>query len=176
MFGTRVGINQPLEAFYMYNSIRSEFKKAKLNYEMSYKTLKRAELDLNYNVSSLFYGLLSAKERKEIALQTLKRQEDAFEIAKSKFDAGLIREVESLQMEVDLNAAQNDFDIASVNYLSQANIFKQQIGIPLLDSVEVNSDFSYTIVDINEEKAVQLGLENRLEVREKQIQVELSDI
>jgi outer membrane protein TolC len=176
LYGTRVGVTQPIEALYIYNNIRSEFKKAKLNYEMSFKSLKRAELDLVYNVSNSFYGLVSASERKGIALQTLKRQEEAFQIAKNKYDAGLIREVEELQMEVDLGAAQNDFDIAVVNYESMLNNFKQQIGISLQDSVILKRDTAYNIVAIDGEKAIQLGLENRLEIREKEIRIELSNL
>jgi outer membrane protein TolC len=101
---------------------------------------------------------------------------EAFQIAKNKYDAGLIREVEELQMEVDLGAAQNDFDIAVVNYESMLNNFKQQIGISLQDSVILKRDTAYNIVAIDGEKAIQLGLENRLEIREKEIRIELSNL
>ncbi|MBN1116082.1 MAG: TolC family protein [Bacteroidales bacterium] len=175
-FNTRMGLSQPIEAFYAYNSIKAEYEKAELNYELSFKSLKRAELDLVYDISRIFYSLLSTSERMEIAHQDRIRQEDAYQTAKSKYDAGLIRETEALQMEIDLGAAQNDYDIAMVDYESQANLFKQQIGIALHDSVIISGKYDYKEVYVDVEKAVQLGLENRLEIREHEIEIALSEI
>ncbi|MDA3928106.1 MAG: TolC family protein, partial [Prolixibacteraceae bacterium] len=52
---TRLGIRQPIDALYGYNSIKSAFKIAELAYEQSQKRLKREELNLVYNVSNSFY-------------------------------------------------------------------------------------------------------------------------
>lgn len=172
----RLGLYQPLSALYAYNSIRSEFKKAQLNYELSQRSLKRAELDLIYETSQAFYDLVAAKERLNIAKQVLEVQQEAYEIARQKYEAGLIREVEALQMEVDLGEAMNDFDMAEVAYLSQMNYFKQQLGLPLQDHVSIVSDLSYQILEIDEEFAVDQGLHNRMELREHEIQIELSQI
>lgn len=172
----RMGFNQPLIAFYAYNSIRTEFRKAELNYELSYRSLKRAELDLIYETSQTFYDLVAASERKKIAVQVLERQQEAYDIAQNKYNAGLIREVEALQMEVDLGEATNDFNIADVEFISQMNYFKQKLGLSLQDSVSVMSDMSYNLVEVDEEMAVQHGLENRIELRENEIQIELSKL
>ena len=172
----RLGFNQPLAAFYIYNSIRSEFKKAELNYELSNRSLKRAELDLIYETSQVFYSLVAAVERQKIAGQVLERQQEAYDIAQNKYNAGLIREVEALQMEVDLNEARNDYNITEVEFNSQLNYFKQELGLSLQDSVSIVSDMSYNIVEVNEEMAVRHGLENRTELRENEIQIELSKL
>jgi outer membrane protein len=67
--------------------------------------LKREELNIVYEVSQTFYTLLSFSERLNIAMHSLNRQQEAYDIALSKYSAGLIREVEALQMEVDLGEA-----------------------------------------------------------------------
>ncbi len=175
-FNTRVSLNQPIEAFYAYNRIKSELERTKLDYELSYKSLKRAKLDLIYNVSQSFYRMQSAKERKEIAWQDLQRQQNAYEIAKNKYDAGLIREAEALQMEIDLGASQNSYDIAAVDLESQSYALKQQLGLSLQDSISLVSDYSYKEIIVDVEKAVQSGLTNRTEIREHEIEIELSDI
>ncbi len=172
----RLGFVQPLSAFYVYNRIRTEFKKAKLNYELSLRSLKRAELDLIFETSQAFYNLVATRERENIANQVLERQQEAYEIAQNKYEAGLIREVEALQMEVDLGEANNDFNIAEVEFISQMNFFKQQLGLSLQDQVLVVSDLSYSIIDVDEEMAVRHGLENRMELRENEIQIELSKL
>jgi outer membrane protein len=173
---TSIGVIQPIEAFYGYNNIRLAYKQAKLAYDLSLKQLKRAELDLVYEISSIFYNLLSYKERLNIAQQTLERQTDAYNIARNKYNAGLIREVEALQMEVDLNAAINDLDIARVNYTSQISLFKEVMGLNLSDSIIVESDLGYDRVIVDVEKAVSLALENRYELKESEIQIELSEM
>ena len=175
-FNTRVSLNQPIEAFYAYNRIQAELDRAELDYERSYKSLKRAELDLVYNVSQSFYRMLSAKERKEIAWQDLQRQQSVYETAKNKYDAGLIREAEALQMEIDLGASQNSFDIAAVNLESQSYALKQQLGISLQDSINLLGDYNYKEILVDVEKAVESGLSNRTEIREHEIEIELSGL
>jgi len=171
---TRFGFTQPIDAFYGYNSIKSSLKQAELAYERSSKQLNREKLNLVYEVSSAFYNLLSVQKGEEIARLDLERQTAAYDMAKNKYDAGLIREVDALQMEVDLAEAQNSYDLALVNQSSAMNAFKELIGIQLNDSVVISSQFKYDVVIIDTEKAVKLALENRLEIREQEIQIELN--
>ena len=170
---TRLGFVQPINSFYGYNSIRSSFKQAKLAYERSEKELKRAELNLIYEVSSAFYNLLSFQKEAEIARLNLERQTEAFEIANNKYQAGLIKEVDALQMEVDLAEAQNSYDMSLAGQNSVLLSFKKLIGIDLRDSVKVSSEFNYEPVLVDVDKAVEMALQNRLEIREQEIRIEL---
>ena len=131
----RLGFVQPLSAFYVYNRIRTEFKKAKLNYELSLRSLRRAELDLIYETSQAFYNLVATRERENIANQVLERQQDAYEIAQNKYEAGLIREVEALQMEVDLGEGEivSIYGIGSLSYWSSLGVYQPTLG----ENVEV---------------------------------------
>ncbi len=174
--GSSIGIEQPLTALYGYNSIKSTLKRAELAYEQSNKALQREELNLVYQVSSAFYNLLSLQKSAEISQLDLERQTEAFEISKNKYEAGLIREVEALQMEVDLAEAQNNFDIAILNQTSAKLSLKELLGLDLKDSISLNSDLQYKIVIIDPEKAVQYALDNRLEIREQEIQIELQKL
>jgi outer membrane protein TolC len=173
---SRLGFRQPLTALYSYNHIRSEFRRAKLNYELALKSLRRAELDLVYEISRAFYATVEAKETMRISALDLERQKEAARIAKDKYNAGLIREVESLQMEVDLAQAENEYDISTADYYAQMNSYKQRLGLQLHDSVFLISDLSYTIVEVDEELAVEHGLANRMEIREHEIGIELAEI
>lgn len=169
---TRLGLTQPLTALYGYNNIRSSYKQAKLAFERSQKQLKRAELNLNYSVSSAFYRVLSVQKALEISKLNLDRQQEAFEIATQKYKAGLIKEVDALQMEVDLAEAKNSFDMALINQTSAQNAFKELIGIEFSDSVIINSELKYNVVVVDLEKAIYMAMENRLEIREQEIQIE----
>lgn len=172
---TRVGLVQPVNAFY-YNDIRSGYKRAELAYEQSQKRLKREELNLVYTVSSAFYQLLSLQRREEIARLNLERQQAAYDMAKNKYDAGLIREVDALQMEVDLAEAKNNYDLSIVNSQASMNSFKEIIGISLQDNVVLSSTLEYDLVVVDPGKAVLLALENRSEIREQEIRLETNKI
>ena len=98
--------------------------------------MKREELNLVYDISQTFFTLLSFHERLNIAQHQFKQTTGGILILhRVSIHAGLIREVEALQMEVDLSEAVNNFDIARVDYISQIDLFKERLGIDLRDSV-----------------------------------------
>ena len=169
---TRIGFSQPLNAFYGYNAMKSDLKRARLAYEQSNKALKREELNLVYMVSSYYYALLSSQKSAEIAWLDLERQQEAFEISQNKYKAGLVREVDALQMEVDLAESLNSYDIAIQHQMASMNSLKEILGVNLHDSIMLSSDLRYESVVVNVNQAVELALKNRLEIREQEIQIE----
>ena len=171
-----IGLRQPIEAFFGINNNRMNYRQAKLNYEMTMKQLKREELNLVYDISQDYFTLLQMQERMNIARLSLEKQKEACTIAQSKFTAGLIREVEALQMEVDLSSSENSFDMAKVDFLSQVGSFKQNLGLSLKDSIVVSSEFTIKPVAVNVEKAVDLALNNRPEIRENAIRIEMQEM
>lgn len=175
-FTTRIGLRQPIQSLWGYNANRSAVKSARLAYEQSVKSLKRAELNLIYSVSSAYYNLLSLQKSAEIAQLNLERQTEAYEISKNKYESGLIREVDALQMEVDLAEAQSNYDVAVLNHASADNTFKELIGIGLHDTVSLDSNMEYEPVSVDSDFAVALALKNRLEIQERDIQIELQKL
>jgi len=170
---TTLKLSQPVNSLY-YNNIKSGFKQAELAYEESNKRLKRNELDLVYNVTQVFFNLISVQKSEELDRMNLERQTEAYTIAKNKYDAGLIKEVDALQMEVDLAEAQNNYDLSIIDQSSALNSFKELIGLQLTDSVVLSNELTYKVVIVDPEKAVELAMKNRLEIREQEIQIELS--
>ena len=175
-FNTRLRLRQPIDALYGYNAIRSSLKSARLDYERTNKSLRREELNLEYRVSSSYYNLLSLQRSTEIALLDYERQTEANEIAQNKYASGLIREVDALQMEVDLAEAQNSYEMALINQESALNSFKELLGIELTDSVVLKDDLQYTIVTVDADKAVEYALKNRTEIRERDIAIEQQEM
>lgn len=175
-FNTAIRLNQPLNAFFGYNDIQTNFKTAKLNYESSKKRLTREELNLIYNVSNNFYNLLAIQKRLDIAKLNLERQKEAYDIAQNKYDVGLIREVDALQMEVDLAEAQNNYDLNLVNLETASNSFKELLGLPITDSIKIDANMNYTPVIVELNKALEYARKSRLELREQDIQIELNEL
>ncbi len=173
---TRVGFDQPLEAFYSYNNIQSSLKQAKLNFDLTNRRLTRTLLDLNYEASSSYYRYLSAIESEKIAWQTLQQQKEANTLAQNKYKAGVIAEGEALQMDVDLADAQNNYDIARARSASAGNALKQLLAFPLADSIAIKSNLNYEEVNVPLQTALEYGLKNRLEIREREITREQAEI
>lgn len=172
MFNVMLGLTQPLDALYGFNRTRAAVKSAKLALESANKEYKRSELNLVYNISQSYYQLLSLQKRMEIADLDLERQREVSAIAANKLEAGLIREVEAMQMEVELANAESSYDESVLNLYEQTNSFKELLGLNSQDSVILVSEITYEVVDIDPELAVKLALANRLEIREQEINVE----
>ena len=173
---TRLRLRQPIDALYGYNAIRSSLKSARLDHERTSKSLRREELNLEYRVSSSYYNLLSLQRSTEIAKLDYERQTEANEIAQNKYASGLIREVDALQMEVDLAEAQNSYEMSLINQESAINSFKELLGIELTDSVVLKDDLRYTIVTVDADRAVEYALKNRTELRERDIAIEQQEM
>ncbi|MCF7741357.1 MAG: TolC family protein [Candidatus Marinimicrobia bacterium] len=173
---TSIGFTQPLEAFFTYNSLKASLKEARLNYQRQQKQLDRAQLDMEYRITSAFFQLVKSRERKKISHQALANQQEAYDLAVNKYKAGVIPEVQALQMEVDLGQSQNTFETNRANERQVANDFKQLLDISLSDSVALTYNLEYETVFVNKEKAVNLGLRHRLEIQEQKINKQLAKL
>ena len=174
---TGIAFSQPLNSLWGYNEIRAQLQTARLNFERANKAYKREELNLIYNVSNSYYRLLSEQKGTDIAQMDLERQTEMYKISKDKYEAGLIREVENLQMEVDLAAAQNTYELSTTNLISLNNSFKRLIGLELDAIVTLKSEIeNYSVIAVDPDKAVEMAIMNRLEIREREIQIELQKL
>lgn len=164
---------QPL---FTYNRIKTNLKRAELNYERTSLTLKRNKLDVVYNVTNSFFALYRATRSHEIARETMEQQKLQYDTAKSKFDAGLIPEVEALRLEVDLANARSDLFSAEASLEEQKETFKKLIGVDLNEDIGVKTSIEHADIEIDIDKALKVGLANRTELRENEIDIELSKI
>ena len=112
----------------------------------------------------------------QIARMNFERQQEAYTIIQNKYAAGLVREVEALKMEVDLSEASNQFENAKTDFAFTLRDFKETIGIDLADSVSIESRYAYEPIVIPTEKAIELALKNRTELRENEISIEMQEM
>ena len=161
---------QPL---FTYNSLQYSLRRAELSYESSDLSLKRTQLDVVYQVTNSFFGLYRQTRTHEINQETLKQRQEAYDLARLKYEAGLIPEVEALQMEVDLADAQASFYQSESDLQRQKDSFKQTLGLELSDEVGVVTEIDYSHFDIDMDRAIEFGLANRYEIRENEINLEI---
>jgi outer membrane protein TolC len=174
-FLTSIGLklSQPL---FTINTLKLGYEEANLNYERASGQIRRTELDVIYEVTQAFYNLYRATRELEIAREDMKQQEEAHNLASKKFAAGLIPEVEALQTEVDLAQSRNRLFTAESALRRQQDIFKQTIGMPLAENVAVQTQVEFKPFPIDPARAIEYGLANRSEIRERQIDRRLQEI
>ena len=165
--------HQPL---FTINRLRLGLRTANLNYERTSRRFKRSELDIIYLVTQSFFNLYRATRQAEIARETVEQQQELYDLAKKKYEAGLIPEVEALQMEVDLAESQNSLVEAEGNLARAEDSFKQLIGLKLTDRVRVRTSIEFEDYKVPLDKAIEYALKYRSEIRENEINVELARI
>ena len=165
--------SQPL---FTLNDIKTNLKQADLRYEGAVKNYTREELDIVYQVTSGFYAFYRATRELEIAGDNVKQQEEMATLAQKKYKAGLIPEVEALQLEVDYAESRNALVAAKAALERVSDSFKQLIGLTFSDSIGVITSSEYKKIDVDLPKAINFALENRAEVRSNEIDIELAEL
>jgi len=170
---TSLQFNQPLLTL---NTLKTNLKRANLNFESAVKRYKRDELDIVYNVTNSFFAFYRATRELQIARENVTQQEELSLLAEKKYNAGLIPEVEALQMQVDLAQSRNQLVAAESALNRVSDLFKQLIGLQFTDNVDVMTSFERPSVSVDLDQAVQYALAERTEIRLSEIQVELQKL
>ncbi|MBN1559524.1 TolC family protein [candidate division KSB1 bacterium] len=169
----RLDLNQPL---FTLNDLKTNLKRADLRFESAEQRYKREELDIVYNVTAAFFALHRATRELEIANDNVRQQGELAELAQQKYNAGLIPEVEALQLEVDLAQSRAAHVAAEAALARISDQFKQLIGLTFRENVGVMTSFEISRIEVELDQAVQLALESRAEIALEEIQVELAKL
>jgi len=169
----RLSFSQPI---FTDNTLKENLKSAELGYERSLKKFNRGERDIIYDVTSAFYSLYRATRQLEIYQERMENSKSSYEMAQQKFEAGIIAEVDAMQLHVDYASSEADILSQEGRLEREKDLFKQLIGLELEDDIEVVPDMSYTYFEIDEDYAINYALENRAEIREREIAIEMSRI
>ena len=169
----RLTLRQPL---FVPNTLKLAVERANLNHEQARREYTRTELEIEYRVTEDFFRLYDATRGLEIAREDAQQQGRSYELARKKYEAGLIPEVEALQMEVDLAQSRNALLEAEGGLSRTEDRFKMTVGLPLEEKVAVRTDFELKAFPVDEEKAIQHGLRHRAEIRQEEIDRRLAEI
>jgi len=156
--------------------LKTNLKRADLRYENAEKSYNREELDIIYNVTSAFFAFYRATRELEIADDNVKQQGELAELAQQKYSAGLIPEVEALQLEVDFAQSRAAKVAAEAALARISDQFKQLIGLTFQENVGVMTTFDYNKIEVELDNAVELALDHRTEIRQEEIRVQLAEL
>lgn len=105
----------------------------------------------------------------KIAEEEFENQKVSKDIIISKVEGGLSAKEELYQAELNFSTSQSNLDNKRVDLENAKDQFKLLLGISLYEDVAVSTDIKYIPVIVDLEKAIQNGLSQRLELTQKQI-------
>ncbi|MGD8782305.1 MAG: TolC family protein [Ignavibacteria bacterium] len=166
-------LTQPL---FTFNSQTAQLEREKVNLKKAERSYSLAERDLIYDVKTSFYSLLKTKENVKILEEKVRQITEAYQTAQNKFNAGLIAEVEMLQLEVDLSSSKNDLLGAERQLSESENDFKLLIGLPLNEDIDIIAELKYEPIEIEEKVLLESALKNRSDKLNSEDDIYLSEL
>ena len=158
--------DQPL---FTYNKTKMNLKKQELALENATLSYSIQLLSIERQVTQVFYSIYQKQMSVQIAHEEFENQKVSYDIIKSKVEAGLSAKEELLQGELNYATSQSNLDNAKVDLENAKDQFKQLIGVSLYDEIEISTDIQYKPVIVDMEKAIENGLAQRLELSQRQI-------
>jgi len=169
----RLDLAQPL---FVPNELQLSLERAQLALDESRRNYTAAQLDVVYRVTAAFYEVLRARRGLQIARDEQTQQQESYDLARTKYEAGLIPEVEALQMEVDLAESRNGVLAAEGRLALAADAFKMTVGLPLDADVQVTASTVPVLYEVDESLAVQHALAHRAEIRNAEAELRRAEI
>lgn len=165
----RLQFDQPL---FTYNRMKLELSTLQLSFENSQLNYNIQMLSLERSVTQQFYAVYNQQMRLQISLEEYNNQKTNYEMIKNKVDGGFSRLEELYQAELNLASSKSAWENARVSLDNAKDNFKMLIGMDIYNEVNVLADPVVDSVPVDLDLAIKLALENRMELRQRQISIE----
>ena len=163
---------QYTQPIFTYNRTRMETETLELDYEASLIRYLLMRLSLERDVSVDFYAVYSNQMRLEIAREDLKNNEESYEIISNKVEGGLLALEELYQAEVNLATSRSGVFNGELTLANSLDQFKVLIGLSLDTTLMIAAEIIADTVPVNQELAINHALNHRMELREREIDLE----
>jgi outer membrane protein len=164
-------LDQPI---FTYNRTKVQLKELELNLENAKISNALQLLSLEQSVTQSFYTFYQRQNNLEIARDEYENQKISYEITRNKVDADLLAREEVYQAELNLATSKSTLENNQVLLDNAADDFKLLLGINLTEELSVEVDINFVTREVDLNKAILYGLENRMELRQRAINIERS--
>ncbi len=164
-----VNYNQPL---FTYNRLELQLKELELTYENANISYAMQRLMMERNVTQFFYSVYMSQMNLSIAREELVNTKRSYDIIVNKVDAGLAAREELYQAELNLANATLSLQNSQVDFENAKDQLKMYLGMDLFEDVLVYADVQATPVEVDLDLAIKNGLASRMELRQREIELE----
>ena len=160
-------ISQPL---FTYNRTKMQLKELEYALENAKISYALQQLSIEKNVTSQFYDVYQKQKDLNISRDEYNNQKQNYDIIKNKVEAGLLAKEELYQAEVNLANSESTVYSKEISFENAKDNFKLLLGMSLDEDIAILFDNNIPTVDVND--AVKYALDQRMEIRQKQITLE----
>mgnify|MGYP000872862158 CR=1 FL=1 len=164
-------LTQPV---FTYNRRKMEMKQIEFENAGIRYALQR--LNTERSIINQFYAVYMAQNNLSISKDELENTQTSFEIIKNKVEADLSAREELYQAELNLDNAKSTVEERIVALENAKDQLKQSLGMPLDEAIEVTADIEVSPIAVDLNRAVQSGLSSRMEIRQREIDIELGEL
>ena len=166
-----LNLNQPL---FTYNRLKLQLKQLELSLENANISYAMQRLNLEKNVTQFFYNVYMAQMNLNIAREELANTQKSYDIIVNKVDAGLAAKEELYQAELNLATSKSSVQNDEVAFENAKDQLKLYLGMDLNEDIVILADVRANPVPVDLDLAIQNGLDSRMEIRQREIDVENS--
>ena len=166
-----LNFNQPL---FTYNRLKLELKELELNFENANIGYALQRLNLERNVTQFFYNVYMAQMNLNIAQDELENTQNSYNIIQNKVDAGLAAKEEQYQAELNLSTSRSTLQDREVALENAKDQLKLYLGMDLFENFTVMANVQANPISVELQKAIDNGLNSRMELRQREIDIEAS--
>jgi outer membrane protein TolC len=164
-----LSIAQPL---FTYNRTKLELKELELDLENAQLSYAMQRLNMEKQVTQFFYNVYFAQMKLSVSEDEFTNTQKSYEITQNKVTAGIAAKEELYQAELNFATAKSTVQNARVTLENYKDQFKQYIGMDIMDEITVMADVAMNPVAVDVKKAIEYGLGSRMELRQREIDIE----
>ncbi|HLN21274.1 MAG TPA: TolC family protein [Bacteroidales bacterium] len=166
-----LNLDQPL---FTYNRTKLQLKDLQLALENSQLNYAIQLLALERQVTQAFYYVYQQQQSLDISRLAYENMQQSYEVSRNKVDAGISPREEMFQAELNLATTKSDYENKVVSLENAKDEFKILIGLNLYDDVIVIPNINVDTVAVDIAFAIDQGVANRMELRQREIDIETS--
>ena len=118
-------------------SLYTAIKTAKINYENGVSSYEDTVRTVELNVRKLFYNLIYTKESIEVKKRNMETAQKRYQNNKDRYNRGQLSELDLLQSQYSYESMLPDIESAQIAYDSSLASFKQTLGIPQNEQIQL---------------------------------------
>ena len=163
--------DQPI---FTYNRTKMGLEEVELDLENASLNYQLQELQLEKIVAQNFYQAYQNKMSLQVAREDYQNRQLSYEIIMNKVDAGLAAQEELFQAELDRTTSQSQVQNEQVTLANSLDELKRLLGLEIGDDLDVFAEIVQKEAQVDLDFAISTGLKNRMEIRQREIDVALS--
>jgi len=157
-----LSLQQPL---FTWGKIKNSYDITKYGLSFTQEEYRKTKQEIKFNVVSLFYSVLLAKELIMVREESITRTEDHLQTVQERYDKGYASEFDVLRVKVQLANAKPPLVQAKNLYHLTLDNLKNLLGISLQDSVNLKGSLSFDPIEVNRNQAEDFAFQNRSELK-----------